>query len=462
MGALEQKIKDFAKKQGVAIVGIAGPDRLDGPPSLDPTYTMKGAKSIVSLAIPMDTEAIYQFLGKKAYQPHLTDQTRQNQWLYRAAAFIAGYIRSLGYRAREVPANNSYRRAPDAFATHPSFSHRFGAIASGIAAQGWSGNVMTEAFGAAMYLGTVVTEAVLKSDTPEYTPRHFIDKYCIKCRMCEKTCVAGMFESKNEEYVLLNSELHPRGKRRNIDLCNASCFGLHCLSRDKKWTTWGTRWIDDWIDTEIDPNQKMKLRYTLMKEGVLSGDSTPRYSLIRQTAALLQPEELIEGHLEKVAHAENETERFKLLGPFMDRLNVVGRKLLKNERILTCGQCALVCGPSLDECRKRYDLLMSGGFVVPGPDNEVTVVKTYEAAVKMREKYLPKIPLTDQLLDFARSSVMWHAYYGGVEPKSLVKGLLYDRRLKKAVASRITGHQDTSKTVPLAESAAEELANQPV
>ncbi len=459
MGALEQKIKAFAKKQGVAIVGIAGPDRLDGPPSLDPTYTMKGARSIVSLAIPMDTDAIYQFLGKKSYQPHLTDQTRQNARLYRIAAYIAGYIQSLGYRAREVPSNNSYRRSPDTFATHPSFSHRFGAIASGIAAQGWSGNVMTEEFGAAMYLGTVVTEAVLESDKSRYAPRHFIDEYCIKCRMCEKTCVAGMFEPKNEEYVLLNGELHPRGKRRNIDLCNASCFGLHSLSRDKKWTTWGTRWIDEWTEKEVDPDQKLKLRYTLMKEGVLSGDSTPRYSLIRQTAALLQPEELIESHLESVAHAGNETERFKRLGPFMDRLNVVGRKLLKNERILTCGQCALVCGPSIDECRNRYNALMEGGFVVDGPDNEVTVVKTYEEALKMRARNSPKIPLKDRVKDFILSGAMWHAYYGGVEPKSMISGFVYDRKLKKAVTDRITGHFDTSKKRHETASALEDLAN---
>ncbi len=88
MSGIEQKIKDFAKEQGVAVVGVAGPERLDGPPSLDPTYTMKGAKSIVSLVVPMDTDAIYKFLGKEAYQPHLTDQTRWNTKLNRISARI--------------------------------------------------------------------------------------------------------------------------------------------------------------------------------------------------------------------------------------------------------------------------------------------------------------------------------------------------------------------------------------
>ncbi len=444
MGALEQKIKDFAKEQGVSIVGIAGPERLDGPPSLDPTYTMKGAKSIVSLVMPMDTKAIYQFLGKEAYQPHLTDQTRMNAKLYHIAARIAGYIESLGHRAKEVPSNNSYRRSPDAFSTHPSFSHRFGAIASGIAGQGWSGNVMTEEFGGSVYLGTVVTDAVLESDKPRFKPRHFIDDYCIKCRMCEKTCVAGMFEKKEEEYILLNGELHPRGKRRDIWLCNASCFGLHSLSRDKKWTTWGTRWIEDWVDNTPGPKDKLKTRSRVLIEGVLAGDSTPRYSMIRQNAAILQSEDIVEDHLAKVTASKSETERFALLDSYNEKMKVVGKSLLKNERVLTCGQCALVCGPTVEECQNRYSLLTEGGYVVPGPGGEVTVVDSYEEAVKMREKYLPKIPLKDTIKDFAVSSVMWHAYYGGVEPKSVIGGIAYDRKLKKAVSQKITGHLGTT------------------
>jgi len=38
------------------------------------------------------------------------------------------------------------------------------AIAAGIAASGWSGNVMTSKYGASIYLSAVVTDAVLESD----------------------------------------------------------------------------------------------------------------------------------------------------------------------------------------------------------------------------------------------------------------------------------------------------------
>jgi hypothetical protein len=36
--SLEQEIKDFMKSLGIDVVGLAGPGRFDGPPSLDPDY----------------------------------------------------------------------------------------------------------------------------------------------------------------------------------------------------------------------------------------------------------------------------------------------------------------------------------------------------------------------------------------------------------------------------------------
>jgi len=95
MNDLKQRIKSFVKDQGVEVVGMAGPGHLDGPPSLDPTYTMKGARSLVSMALPMSVEAIYDFLGKKSPTPHALDQTKMNQRMYRISTSLANYLRSL-------------------------------------------------------------------------------------------------------------------------------------------------------------------------------------------------------------------------------------------------------------------------------------------------------------------------------------------------------------------------------
>ncbi len=431
MQSLEEKIKEFARSQGVPLVGVAGPERLDGPPSLDPTYTLRGARSIVSLVMPMDVPAIYDFLSKKSPVPHNIDQLICNQKLHHIAVRVADFIRGQGHQAKAVPSNNTYRRSPDIFATHPSFSHRFGAIVSGIAAQGLSGNVMTKEFGAAVYLGSVVTSAVLKSD-PQLPPRYFIDNFCKTCQVCEHSCPANMFTSKGEEYVLLNGSLHPRAKRRDIDFCNVSCFGLHGLSLDKKWSSWGRHWISSWVVNEPDPD-KENIRVALMRKGSSVGDSTVRYDLIRRIGGGLYPEEWIDSRkivprLEDLP--EDELDQRRLQSSLIKKYLGID---IENPNVLTCGQCALVCSTDLKESAKRLQMLREGGIVVTGKDGRTMVVKTFAEAQAIRQQYPFRILRSKQLKDMLTSTFMWIRLYGGIEPTSVVRNWMYQRRLRKVL-----------------------------
>ena len=438
MGTLEQKIKAFVRDQGVEVVGVAGPERLDGPPSLDPTYIMKGARSIVSLVLPMEVEAIYDFLSKKSPVPHNLDQMKMNEKMHRICEFVAGYIRSLGYHAKAVPVNNRYRRSPYPFATLPDFSHRFGAIAAGIAGQGWSGNVMTAEYGAAIYLGTVVTDAVLESDPLRYSPRHFIDNYCKTCKLCDKSCPGQMFREREEEYILLNGALHPRGKRNDINLCAASCFGLHSISADKKFSSWGFRIIKPWMDNPVDKLSKMSIIGQLVLNVFTTGESAPRYSAIRSTTSILRPEEDLNEYLDK--HPENlgHKERWKLFNTFAEEK--LGVPYSRTDRMVVCGHCSLLCGPTLEESAKRYKLLTNGGLVVQGPDGDMVHAQTYEEAAKLYTKYLPGVTAWDILKDGVRMGYLFTKWYSGFEPKSFIGGVLYARLLKKAVRNRVKGH----------------------
>jgi ferredoxin len=428
MGDIERGIKDFVRSQGVEVAGIAGPGRLDGPPSLDPTYTMRGAKSIVSMALPMDVEAIYAFLSKKSPSPHNVDQSHGNQRMHRVSRALADYLISRGHRAAVVPPNNTYRRSPDVFATRPSFSHRFGAIASGVGAQGWSGNVMTPQYGASVYLGTVVTDALLESDAP-LEPRHFVGSNCAGCKICARTCVAGMFEEGGEEYVLLNGELHPRGKRRNIDLCNISCFGLHAVSRDKTWSTWGPYWIEGWLG-KLPEAGRVRVRRELLERGRTTGDSAARFELIRRTGKTLFPEELI-GELPLPAELpEDQAECNRIMTEHAAKVGVTG---FSDPNVLTCGQCALVCGPTVAETTRRYDALLGGGLVVRARGREGMVrVDTFDEAVEARGDG-PAVGRLAMLKDSLTSFVLWHRRYFGIEPRSILGGITYDRKLKKAL-----------------------------
>ncbi|MCX5848006.1 MAG: hypothetical protein NTW65_00955 [Deltaproteobacteria bacterium] len=438
MSVIEEDIKIFLKKQGVSVAGIAGPERLDGPPSLDPAYTMRGAKSIICFAMPMDVEAIYDFLSKKTPVTHNTDQLIANQKIHHIAKRLADYIGELGYRARAVPTNNTYRRSPDVYSTHPSFSHRFGAIVSGIGGQGMSGNVMTKEYGAAVYLSTVVTDAVLKSD-PLLPQRYFIDQYCKKCLICDKACPAKMFEMEKEEYILLNGELHPRGKRRSIDLCNASCFGLHSLSPDKKFSSWGRHWISSWVGREPDP-KKENIRKKLLIKGGSVGDSTVRYKLIRSIGCELHPEEWIDGW--KIVRRyedlpQDELEQRKIQSGLIKKYLGIS---IEDPNVLTCGQCALVCGPTIQESAKRLKFLREGGIVVSGKDDRTFVVKNFEEARKIREQYPFRISRSRMLSDSLQSGVLWMSYYFGIEPRSIFKNWIYQRKLKREV-QRVRGSE---------------------
>lgn len=431
MSELEKGIKDFMYSQGVEVVGIAGPDRLDGPPSLDPTYTMRGARSIVSFALPMDPGAIYDFLSKKTPITHNIDQIRTNQQINRISEKLENYITSLGHKSMRVPANSSYRRSPDVFATHPSFSHRFGAIVSGIAAQGISGNVMTKEYGASCYLGTVVTKAELKSD-PIIPPRFFTDHFCKKCRICEKSCPTLMFEGDKEEYILLNGSLHPRGKRRDIDLCNGSCFGLHSLSHDKKWSSWGRHWINDWIDKLPDP-EKQSIRRKILGKGGWTGDSGPRYHLIRYITRNMLPDEALSGDgllLNFDALPRDEVEQLRI---FAERIKKHTGINMKDPIPLTCGQCALVCGPSFKETTNRYKLLCGGGIIVPGKDGRLERAISFEEACDIRKKYPHRIGRMQMIKDNLYSLRLWYGYYFGLEPKSHIQHWRYKRKMKAAL-----------------------------
>jgi len=426
---MEVKIKEFVNKAGIGLVGIAGEGRFDGPPSLDPTYTLRGARAIISMALPMNLPAIYDFLSKKSHGPHNLEQLKSCQRMHRVSRELADYIKGLGYKAVAVPPNNTYRRSLDIFSTRPSFSHRFGAVAAGLGTFGLSGNVVTRQYGSAIYLGTVITDAPLKSD-PVIPARDTMDNRCRTCKLCDKSCTLRMFSDDEEEYLLINGELHARGRRENLDLCNMPCFGLHGISSDKKWTNWGRHWIREYTDRRPDPEDRSSIRRMMMREGPGSGDGGPRYDVIRRGNSILWPRQSVE---DLIPDYENlpcrEEEIARLLITAHEHMGVTG---LKDPYVLTCGQCSLVCGPDFAETKKRYDMLIDSGYVVPGSDGKMVHVNTYEEARELKAKYHVTVSSKERIKN--SGGAFWLKNYFGFEPRGEWQGWLYQRRAKKACA----------------------------
>lgn len=433
MASVEDGIKDFVRVRGVEVVGIAGPERLEGPPSLDLSYTMPGARSVVSMALPMNVDAIYDFLTKRSPAPHNLDQFLNYQRLQRIGKEVADYLVSLGYRAVSVPLSADYRRAVYVFRPRPAFSLRLGAMAAGVGGQGWSGNLKTMEYGASIYLGAVLTDASLESDTA-LPPGYFTGEFCLKCKRCARSCPSRMFDAAEEEYLLLNGELHPRGRRNNIDLCHISCFGLHGLSADKRYSNWGLHWIDAWVGGQPEARNHLRVIWDMFKRGLTVGDAWARFDVLRVLCSKLWPEDILEGIPEVEALPRDESERYRILAEFCRRMGVTGIEEYPIPMI--CGQCALVCGPTLEETAQRYRALVESGIVVPGPGGCMTRVDTFEEAREMRRRYPLRAGAGAKARDALASIVNWHRYYFGFEPRSFAQSRAYEARRKRAVRER--------------------------
>jgi hypothetical protein len=69
---------------------------------------------------------------------------------------------------------------------------------------------------------------------------------------------------------------------------------------------------------------------------------------------------------------------------------------------------------------------------------------THEDAAAVSRKNLLQISVWDMVKDAARLGYLFHKWYFGFEPKSVIQDILSARKLKKAVTQCIRGHKDTA------------------
>jgi len=434
MVGIEEKIKDFVKKKGIDVVGVAGPDQLDGAPSTDAGFILKGGKSCVSFAIPQSVDMIYDFFSKKGKTLRNIEKMKTEQKTNHTAADIASFIRSLGYNAVPVMANSVYRRTLNLKNSnpHPDFSHRFAAYASGIAGQGLSGNAVTKEYGAAVFLGSVVTDAVLKSD-PMMPPRYMMDEVCSRCLICHQACPLKMFENDKEEYVLLNDQLLPRGYRRDIDLCNINCFGLHSVADDFKWSSWGSHVIDKYLDGVPEPDGN-KIKKDFFDKMFSAGDSGSRFQHITHFSSQLLPRDLFTRDKlgKKIEdYPEDELERRKVRSEDMKKYVGID---IKDPDTTTCGQCVLVCaGSDITESARRLKVLKESGIVVKRGDGSHVVVKTVEEAMEIRKNDPYIIDKVTQIKEKLKAAKLGISKMFGLDLKGNIQNVFYQRKLKRAI-----------------------------
>lgn len=335
MKKMTSRIKELAKCLGATAVGISTMETLaGGPPSVDLSYVLPGAKSAVSFLVPLNQSYIEPYLQKKDRLTHEMDNIRTNTLASGISFEIASYLTQKGHPSLGQTANITYRTdTPNgAFDEKPPISHRYLAVRSGIGHFGLSGNVITRENGAAVILGSLVTTADLIPTEP-LQPE---ENYCDGCRLCVASCASGYMDPDKKTVVRMGDIDFSYSLHRNHSRCDYVCGGFTGLHKSGKWSTW----------------------------------SPARFPI---------PEKDEEFFPALVKAADAYKKRPREEGGFF-------HFLMPGNRInFTCGNCALVCHPDKKIRRQRLKMLIQGGVVVQRSDGSCEAVSPDEARKRLKE-----------------------------------------------------------------------------
>jgi epoxyqueuosine reductase len=332
MDNLREIVLESGRLAGACACGIATVETLaGGPESADLTRVLPGAKSAISFAYCLDTDAIDLFLSKKDRRPHERNNIDVNILANGAALNLAGYLDMKGYRSFPVIANNYYRTDTPGGALDmvPDISLRYLAVRSGVGYFGLSGNVITPNEGAAVILGAVVTTAELAPTEP--LPSE--ENYCDSCRLCMASCASGLMEKQKKTTVTLGGLDFQYSKRKSYLRCEYVCGGFTGLHPSGKWSTWSPgRFPIPENDEEFLP------------------------ALMNGLTNYCQWPDMGGGY-------------YHVLSPY--------------KMYLTCGNCQLVCHPDREERKRRHRLLTKSGVVVQNEDGSLEAMPQDKARERM-------------------------------------------------------------------------------
>ena len=235
---LEEQIKKLSLDEGASLVGICSTDSIKDKEFSDANFLLPGAKSVISIAIKFDDDIVNKYLSKEDYLALCHEEGYVTKDLLRIGNIIKEFLEEKGFQAYRCDINFNYRNINttskavvpvlrnlidlinkdndrnvkltekeqktltmlkklilEGFRKSPmnlvpNFSHRCAAVAAGLGRVGWSGNIITEGYGARVLFGSIITDAELTPDNP------LKNNPCIGCKICEKSCQGGLFSER--------------------------------------------------------------------------------------------------------------------------------------------------------------------------------------------------------------------------------------------------------------------------
>lgn len=186
---LMERIASICRDMGIVDVGVADPTLWDTDPLASsrtpkggrPLSIMPDARSVIVIGIPVQTTVLDT--APSIYYNHLYSVV--NDMLDHAAERIALELMTLGHRAVYVPRDGYFgiaglRKDPTAF-----FSHRHSAYLAGMGTFGYSGMLLTPAYGPRIRFTSIISNADIPCGTPMES------QLCTSCGRCTKMCPAG-------------------------------------------------------------------------------------------------------------------------------------------------------------------------------------------------------------------------------------------------------------------------------
>ncbi|WP_366921723.1 hypothetical protein MFMK1_002136 [Metallumcola ferriviriculae] len=199
---MEVKLKEFAKSQGVDIVGIAEPSAIpDYFPERKLEVVLPNVKAVVVFGIRM----LWGSISNSNYQVATSHTNATYEELHGITYRIGRYMETLGYDAASIAPHIPVEMSKETKGLSGEISLRHAAVGAGLGVLGKSRLLITKELGPRVRLGAVVTNAPLKGDKVlYYNP-------CGHCKACINNCPSGALSDKGTNVTKCFLHLQPHG-----------------------------------------------------------------------------------------------------------------------------------------------------------------------------------------------------------------------------------------------------------
>jgi epoxyqueuosine reductase QueG len=251
---LTESVKQIAKRQGAALVGVASIERFDPMPPLydaspqghHPRDFVPEARSVISIAMPilnpvLDAPAVLADVEIEMVPPHVKYPYLERLYnrvghvvhdfmLEFIGQVVGQYLLSQGYQAMFFPTAGLHPRVDDltdleiwegpprgvakTFSpfryTFGPFSHRHAATRAGLGEFGYNNLLLTREYGPRQRLNSIITDA-------ELVPDPLIDEpICLRdqCGLCLKACIMNCITMRDDPSVVDYRSLKVEGRNR--------------------------------------------------------------------------------------------------------------------------------------------------------------------------------------------------------------------------------------------------------